>query len=428
MKYLITKNKGYSLATIEEPKSKTIFAILSADIHKEKSTKSHSVGLLYADALLSGAGKYTRAQFLDALNILGASVSTSISNSVFALTIRSKADVFSKVLTLVEAMLTAPHFETKEIKRIKQIVTNEIKESKENSKVIAHEELRNTLYGAHDRRYTPSDEALIKAIATVTANDLKKLHTQISDCIWSCSVAGSKEHSALFDASIRKIHKGSVTNTDAFSVHQQKPPQPGVYLKNIPSRQNIDFSIGAPIPITLHHPDYLPLMFGITVLGKWGGFTGRLMSTVRDKEGLTYGIYAGTESFYSEEQGYWRIMTFFSPEKSIQGLTSTFREVKKMFTKGITQEELERFTKILHTNQVLKNDSTTSLLSELHAYHMQGFSLEEIAEHKKRILELTLEEVNTAIKTYLDPQTLTISGAGPISTVKKELQTFLKTV
>jgi predicted Zn-dependent peptidase len=169
-------------------------------------------------------------------------------------------------------------------------------------------------------------------------------------------------------------------------------------------------------------------MFGITVLGKWSGFAGRLMSTVREQEGLTYGIYAKTESFMNEEQGYWRVMTFFSPKDAARGLTSTFREIKKIYEHGITKDELATFKQILHTGQVLKNDSTSSLLGELHAYHLQKFSLEEIEEHKKRLLSVTLSEVNAALKRYLDPATLTVSGAGPISSVKKELQGLMKTV
>ena len=169
-------------------------------------------------------------------------------------------------------------------------------------------------------------------------------------------------------------------------------------------------------------------MFGIAVLGKWGGFTGRLMSTVREQEGLTYGIYAKTETFYNEEQGYWRIMSFFAPEKALQGLTSTFREIKKLYQHGITESELKLFKQILSTGHVLQNDSLSSQLNDLHGYHMQKFSLQEITEHKNKIHALTVEEVNTAIKHYLNPAHLTVSGAGPTAKVKKDLQAFIKSV
>ena len=425
MKYHLSKTAGYSLATIEQTASKTVLAYITSDLHIERTALHRATELLYTEALLAGAGKYNRAQFLDALNLLGASISVSISDGVFTLMIRSSAEAYKKVLSQVEVILKEPTFSKTELARIKLNTVNEIKESKENSKAIAREELRNSFYGIHDRRYAHDENTLIKHIATITPRHLQKLHTQLLTSVWTCTQASKKAEIDLLVKTIKKSNKAK-GDKEPLRIHQQKPPNPGLTLRNIPSRQNIDFSIGAPLPITMHHPDYAALLFGITVLGKQGGFTGRLMSTVREAEGLTYGIYAGSETFYREEQGYWRIMTFFSPDKSLQGLTSTFREVKKIFAEGITKEELTRFKTILKTGQALKNDSTAGLLNELHAYHVQNFTLDEIAVYKERILTVTLKEVNEALKTYLNPNTLTISGAGPVEKVRKTLQTFTK--
>jgi zinc protease len=428
MKYNITDADGCSFATITDSKTKTVVAYISVDIHAEETVKGRATELLYTDALISGAGKYNRAAFLDAMSSLGATISASISDGVLTIFVRADGAVFNKVLPLVESMLLEPHFNKDELKRIKQTVTNAIKESKENTRAIAHEQLRNAFYGKQDRRYTFDEDALIDAIKTITPKDLQALHKKVCSLTWTCSLLANPANSELAQKSVKKIKKNSKRSTSGLGIHQQLPPQPSLVLKDVPSKQNIDFSIGAPVPITLHHPDYIPLSFGLAVLGKWGGFTGRLMSTVREKEGLTYGIYAKTETFFIEEQGYWRIMSFFAPEKSLQGLTSTFREIKKLYKDGITEGELKLFKQILNTGQVLQNDSLSSQLNDLHGYHFQGFTLKEIAEHKNRIHSLTVNEVNEAIKLYLNPGDLTVSGAGPIASVKKDLQAFIKTV
>lgn len=429
MKYDITTKQTLSFASITKPGHKTVTAFLSTDIHTEITAKNVAVQLIYSEALLSGAGKYTRSTFLDALNKLGADLSVTISDNILTVSIRSRAEVFSSVLKLIEVMFSKPLFAATELKRIKQTLENAIIHSQEDSKTIAHEQLRNTIYGPSDRRFVVDDKELIAALKTVTAAQLNILNKRVCHSFFTASIAADKTEIASFEKTLKAITKvQSPTVKEVLSIHQQKPPQPIVVLKNIPSRQNIDFSIGAPLPITLHHPDFLALSFALSVLGKVGGFSGRLMSTVRELEGLTYGIYADTQGFFQEEQGYWRIMTFFAPEKSLQGLTSTFREVNKLYASGITQEEFTRFKEILKTGQDLKQDSTASLLSELHSYHLQKFTLAEIKDRKKRLLNLTLEEINNAIRTYLNPATLTISGAGPINKHKKELQEFLKTV
>lgn len=427
MKYSITNTEGFSLATMTQPRSKTVVTYISIDVHHEQTARVRATELLYTDALISGAGKYNREQFLDALNILGATISAGISDGILTFFIRSRADVFKKVVLLLETMLLEPHFDATELKRIKQTVTNLIKESKEDSRAIAHEQLRNSFYGQQDRRYTFDEDTLIEAISKVTKKDLQSFHKRVCSLTFTCSMAGRTEEVSTMQKGVRGVKTKYPTLSGDTGIHQQKPPAPGLILKNIPSRQNIDFSIGAPIPITLHHPDYLPLMFGVAILGG-PSFSSRLMSTVREKEGLTYDIRANTETFYSEEQGYWRVSCFFAPEKTIEGLTATFREVKKIFQKGITQGELERYQKVYLTKQALLKDSTARQLNDLHAYHMQKFSLEEIVEHKNRVHTLTFEEVNAAIKMYLNPNLLTVSGAGPTVTVKKSLQAFMETV
>jgi zinc protease len=211
-------------------------------------------------------------------------------------------------------------------------------------------------------------------------------------------------------------------------LHVIQKDQKRLHLHDVPGRQNIDFSIGLPIPITIHHPDFLPLSFGIAVLAKWGGFAGRLMSTVREKEGLTYGIYGRLESFHGDEQGFFRIMTFFAPDKAVHALTSTFREISKLYTSGITQKEFNAFQTILLTQQQLLNDSLGRLLGDLHSYHCHGFTIHEMHMHKAQLQHITRTEVNRAIKTYLNPKEMYVSGAGPVAGVQKDLEQWMKSM
>jgi zinc protease len=211
-------------------------------------------------------------------------------------------------------------------------------------------------------------------------------------------------------------------------VHQPKPPHPVLKLENIPSRQNIDLSIGAPLPITRSHPDFIPLSFAVAILGKAGGFAGRLMSTVREKEGLTYGIYSQLEGFSTDEQGYLRIMTFFAPDQAVTGLSSTFREIKKLFTSGVSQAEVTAFKTILGTQQSLIKDSFERTLADLHAYHCEGFSIADMKEYKEALSDVTRADVNRVIKTYLDPSLMSVSGAGPTTNVQADLRNWYQSV
>lgn len=428
MKFNIKQSESYSLATIVQPKSDIVTSIITVDVHQERTVEDQAVELMYADAILSGAGKFSRDEFLNAVNLLGASIKINISDSTVNLTLKSTKQNFKKILKLVEVMFNSPTFEKSELIRIKSTVTNGQHEAKEDTKKISLASMRNVFYGYSDRKYSYDIEETISKIKTTTSKQLKTFHNLVLNQPWTCSIAGESSTVAEFEKFVKGLKSKQKNRFESKSLHQQKPPKSTVILNDVPSRSNIDFNIGAPIPITLHHPDYVPLSFAITILAKWGGFSGILMSTVREKEGLTYTIYGRPEGFTGTEQGYWRIFTFFSPDKTLQGITSTFREISNFYKNGVTEEQLNKFKIIINTQQELIKDSITSILYDLHAYHSQHFTLEEMLEHKKRVSNLTLKEVNHAIKTYLNPNTLTISGAGPIKTIKNDLEKVAKTL
>jgi zinc protease len=426
MNYHLTRDESYSLGSIIADKVGVTIAHITVDTHHTNTVMDQVVHHIYPDALTSGAGLYDREAFLNAVNLLGAGVSTNISDGKLIITLRSTAEVFPKLLKLAETMLSQPTFAESELARIRTNVTNDLQMKQEKSSTIAHEALRNSLYSKVDRRYTAEIKTITKELPEVKTARLKQYHEQVLSTPWTCTIAGTKENISDLAKLLAKLKKGKSVEVSV-PRHQQLPVKHELLLKDIPSRTNIDFSIGTPVPITLHHPDYFPLVFALGVLAL-PGFAGRLMNTVRNKEGLTYSIYGYREGFSGTEQGYLRIFTFFSPDKVIQGLTSTFRELKKFYKSGITATEFETFQTIFTTKQTMLQDSLLQQVSELHMFNENGFSVEEIAEFKARMKTVTHAQVNAAIKKYFDPKSFTISGAGPISNVKKELEFFVKTM
>jgi len=421
MKYQTFKGENYSGGAVTKPGSRIFYCVLTTDLHTTHSASQEVQEYVYADALLSGAGKYTREQFVDAVNILGASLSVHVVDSKLTITIKSTHKNATKVLELFSVMMQKPTFSAKEIIRIKKQITNELNEYKEDARGRALDNFVNELYTPEDRRYTSSPDTLIDKLSEVSRSTLTKLHETARSSIWTVTTGGTPKVTQILQPILGTSFKKS-KSTDTQRTHTPREAHSSMTLLNVPSKQNIEFSIGGALPLTLHDKDYLPFVFGLSVLGKWGGFTGRLMSTVREKEGLTYTIYGKTETVGGTEAGYWRIMTFFAPTQAVQGLQSTIREITKIHTHGISKEELRRFNIILKTQQTLLADSVIQSTNELHGYLVAGFTLDEISLYKAKLLTLTQKELNQARRTYLNPDKLIISGAGPITTVSKELE------
>lgn len=413
MNYNLETNNTFRLGSIQNGATNVFYAKLTADFHSSNNPKLQATALVYKEALLSGAGTLTREEFLDAVRSIGASLNIEVAQNSITFILRARAEQAQKLLALFSLIITAPTFTAKEIKRIRNKIHNELSELKEEAKYLAHVHLMRELFDQKDRRHYAAPATLQTHVAQVTKKDLTDLHQVVRGVHWQATVGTDTKAVTLFSQTLQQL-KNTAKAITPIPAHAPNPKPKPTVQENIPSKQNLEYSIGAALPLTIHHPDYIPFVFGLAVLGKWGGFTGRLMSTVREKEGLTYGIYARTESMTGTETGYWRIMTFFNPKDAARGLASTFREIKKIAKSGITTDEYRRFKTILGTQQKMLTDSYVRSLDDLHAYVVLGLTLEEMETIKAKLFVVTEAEVNQALKKYLKPEQVVISSAGPV--------------
>ena len=158
-------------------------------------------------------------------------------------------------------------------------------------------------------------------------------------------------------------------------------------------------------------PDALALRVGTNILGS--GFTGRLMATVRDREGLTYGIHAAVMND-TVSDGDWRIVANFSPELLAQGLASTRRELEAWHRDGVTPEEVEREkSNYVGTFQV-SLATTGGMASALLASIQRGYGVAWPDELPQRIAALTTDEINAALRKHVQPDRLVLIKAGTV--------------
>ncbi len=397
---------------------------LTIPISIAHSARAEILVHVYTEALRAGAGSLTREQFLDAESKLGSHIQVSGDSRDIRFAISALDTNLLPTLKLFELMVTKPLFAARELARIKELLTNALILSKEDAKSRAFEGFVDALTDKSDARFVFTADELIKEIKTVTIADLKKLHKTIFESVWILTSAGSLASTQKILKSVQSVRgknidaKKKVHDAVPFKVRTKR----AVLLTDIPHKQNIEFSIGNTLALTREDSEFPAFVFGMAVLALYGGFSGRLMSTVREKEGLTYSIYGQTEKVTKTEQGFWRIATFFAPKDAVQGITATLREIKLLIEKGITEDELKRFKAILNTRAALVNDSIVKKVREVHSLREISISDEEFEAYKVKMQKMTTKEVHSALQKYLTLETLTISGAGPIQSIKKELE------
>ena len=381
---------------------------------------------LYAELLDRGTKHKTRTEFAAALDSIGARLAVSADR--FGITIDGAAlsATLPQFLSLVSEMLREPAFSSREMSRVHRQYLQALHDEADDARTVAYGAFARLVYPTTHPCWKPTVAERRDFLKSVTQKTYRDFHKDLLAGRAVVSVSGTARAQNAALALFSSLTKGGKDETVG-----NKPPSSFANASKdgglsaftpVPSKTNIETFLGAPLALTLTDEQCLPFQFGLAVLGKWGGFSGRLMSQVREKMGLTYGIYARAEGAEKTRTGAWYIFTFFTPKDFANGLAATKREIEKIVRAGITHKELIRFKELLHNQFILAHESDQKKLALYHDALCAGLTPAEVAAEYEKIRLLTQKQINAALKAHLNPHTLALSAAGPITPNGKPIE------
>ena len=244
------------------------------------------------------------------------------------------------VINLLVEQLREPLFADEEFELLKKQVIGNLERSKEDTKKQAHIKLLNNLFPSeHPNHANTIDESIIY-VKIINTNDLADFY-QKSYGVGSMNIVAAGDVSSsqlnnLLTTDLKGWNKQDVmTINKDISAHKRRQSTDHI---NIKDKTSSDIYIAQSINITDDNPIYLELMMGIYILG--GNFSARLMQTVRDQQGLTYGIGSGISGCSYGINGYWYTWGTFAPDIIDKGIKSTEHQIENWFENGISDKEL----------------------------------------------------------------------------------------
>jgi zinc protease len=163
---------------------------------------------------------------------------------------------------------------------------------------------------------------------------------------------------------------------------------------SIPDKATIDVFLGAALPLHKLDPLYHPAYILTEMLG--GGFVSHLMQTLRERDGLTYGIYARLSGLDDGADGYLRIRATFSPDTYTRSIETLHKEVKHFFSKGITEDTLQKKKEEIAGSYLVGLSTTRGLARTIHQIAIDGRDLSYLSEYPMIIRSASLAAVHTA--------------------------------
>ena len=316
------------------------------------------------------------------------------------------------IIGLIASELRTPAFQLQEFNKAKQQFIGALEASAQNTEARAQEAFGRAIFpqGHPNRPHAVTEyEAAAKA---ATLDELKAFYAKYYGPAHMTLVVAGDVAASDAETEIGKAFSGWSGGQDY--VHPAAPAgltaarDVSVPLADKPS---VSVILGQPTGLRYKDPDALPLRVGTAILGR--GFTGRLMGTVRDKEGLTYNIGA-TVSDDSIADGSWNISASFAPALLEKGVASTRRELDKWWKDGVTDQELTARKQGIVGGYLVGLSTTAGLANTILASVQRGYDVSWLDEYPSAVNALTRDQVNAAIKHHLDPGAMVLVKAGSV--------------
>lgn len=355
--------------------------------------------------------KFAIAQKLDAV---GATLAFSVDDTMVGFSGKCLKKDLPLVVSLLAEQLRSPAFSEEELVKLKKQTAGRLKRALEQTGYRAGLAFSSAIYPPGHPNHEPTTEEFLAALESATVADLKAFHQKYYGPAEFTLVAVGDIEPAALQAEVAKAFAGWTGGV-------KRPAYPRIAAPADTSRDqtvfmadkpNVSVIFGQASGLKYTDADALPLRVATTILGS--GFTGRLMATVRDQEGLTYGIGArmGNDTF---ADGDWRIIANFAPDLLEKGLASTNRELKSWYAQGVTADELARTkTNLAGTFQV-GLATTDGLASTILATVHRGYPLSWIDDYTAKLDAVTLDQVNASIKKHLAPENFVLIKAGTVT-------------
>ncbi len=338
-------------------------------------------------------------QLAQAWTDLGASFEAEASGERFTLSLRTltEPDLLRQAVALAARQMAAPAWPGPVWQRDRERWAQALREADMRPGTHADRAFGLAVYGDHPLGRPTTPETL----ASFEVDDMRAFYRQ--------HVVACRANVTLVGAIDRQTADGIVGSLMSAIAPHGCPgltPVPDVAPLKAAVERQIPFDaaqaqvlIGQP-GVARSDPDYFSLLVGNYILGG-GGFVSRLMTEVREKRGLTYGVYS---TFMPGLQpGPFQIGLTTRPDQAGQAVALVREVVAGFVADGPTADELRAAKDYLVNSFALRIDSNRKLLGNVANIAWNGLPLDYLDTWTRQIEAVTETDIQRAFRRVLQP-------------------------
>jgi len=353
-----------------------------------------------------GAGDLPSEAFQERMSELAVRMSFDAEREYFEGSFQTLSENRDAAFELLRKAVAEPRFDTVPMNKVRGQLLVGIKSDSENPSRIASEALLKTMLASHP--YANDRKGTVDTVNAMTPDDLRDAWkaTFARDRLLVGIVGDISEEEA--GKMLDKVFGGLPESAGPVSVPDVQWPEKGsitIVERDIP-QSVMTFAMPG---ILRSDPDFIAAYVMNFVLGD-GGFGSRLMEEIREKRGLTYGIYTGLVTW--DNGGL--VIGSVSTQNSRAGETLDVlrAELTKMATDGPTQGELDEAKTYITGSYPLRYDSSGKIAQQLLAIQQENLGIDYVNKRNDLVNAVTLEDAKRVAKRLIQPDALTISIVG----------------
>jgi len=354
---------------------------------------------LTAELLTEGTKHRTALEISEAIEFIGASLDASVERDYTTISLSVLKKDINKGFELFSDILLNPTFTQNEIDRKRERIKGFLIQQEEDPSFLAERAFIKEVFGQHP--YGRLIEGNLKTIDSIERKDISGFYSTFflpNNSILSVVGDLSAEELEMLIEKYLSNWKGVALPSELISSVRKNREKRLVTIGRDLTQANI---ILGNLGISRDDPDYYAVLVMNYILGG-GGFTSRLMQSVRDDMGLAYDVHSYFTSY--KYGGIFEVGVQTKNESANTVIEEIFKQIERIRKEEVTDEELSDAQAYLTGSFPRRLDTNRKIADFLVAVEFYGLGLDYVKKYPEYINAVTKEDVLRVAKKYLDPE------------------------
>ena len=371
-----------------------------------------------AAMLDEGAGTRNALQLADAIDYLGASLSTGSSFDMSSVRLQAPVSKLDDALPLMADVALRPAFSDTEVERLRKERMTSLMQTRDNAGALATAAFGRLVFGPRHRYGTPGlgNQA---SNSEMSASDLKAFYASYYQPQNAhLLVVGDVTPAAMLPKLERAFggwKNGAAPPKTTVSPAAQHGPRQ-IYLVDKPGAAQSQIRIGW-MGVARSTADYYVLDVLNTILG--GSFTSRLNQNLREEHGYAYGASSSFDMRLSA--GPFTAGAGVQSDKTVESLREFFKELDGMH-QPVPADELARAKNYEALGFPAAFGTTAGMAGNLVELVVYGLPESFFADYVPKIQAVTAADVRRAANEYLQTDRFAVVVVGDLAKIEKPIR------